>query len=357
MKKWIGLLLAALLGGWAMTLELDLNTGPDTPEADVRYTNLDPMPQAEASVSGMLKRYLFEPRVAARPDSTSLPVATLAADQVLADTGDTVYRLGHSTVLMVLDGALWLTDPVFSKRASPVQWAGPKRFHAPPIALDDLPPIDGVVISHNHYDHLDKWTIKRLHERVGHFLVPTGVGRTLIDWGVPAEKVQELGWWESATVGSVTLSATPAQHFSGRGLTDGNATLWASWVIATPERRVFFSGDSGYFSGFKAIGEAFGPFDLTLIETGAYDPNWPGVHMSPDQSLQAHRDLGGGHMMPIHNSTFDLAFHPWYEPLERLRQLTTQSGHRLATPIIGAPFSLERPDVTEAWWRPLMVAG
>jgi len=281
----------------------------------------------------------------------ALPVRALTREQLLAAPDNTLYRLGHSTILMKLNGEFWLTDPVFSKRASPVQWAGPARFHAPPIRIAELPPIKGVILSHNHYDHLDYAAIRELEAKTEYFLAPLGVGDTLVSWGVPAAKVKQLGWWESTTAGSLKLTATPAQHFSGRTLWDGNKTLWASWVIESGDLKVFFSGDTGYFKGFKEIGDKFGPFDLTLVETGAYDPNWPDIHMQPRESMQAHIDLRGKVMLPIHNGTFDLSMHSWDDPFEQITALAAARGQTLATPAIGEALDIAQPQATGAWWR------
>lgn len=280
-----------------------------------------------------------------------LPMQALTHEQLIAAPDNTLYRLGHSTILMKLNGDFWLTDPVFSKRASPVQWAGPARFHAPPIGIAELPPIKGVILSHNHYDHLDYAAIRQLAEKTEYFLAPLGVGDTLVSWGVPVHKVRQLGWWESVSAGSLTLTATPAQHFSGRSLWDSNKTLWASWVIDSGDLRVFFSGDSGYFKGFKEIGDRFGPFDLTLMETGAYDPNWPDIHMQPKESMQAHIDLRGKVMLPIHNGTFDLSMHSWDDPFEQITALAQARGQALATPMIGEALNIAQPQGTGAWWR------
>jgi len=281
----------------------------------------------------------------------ALPVQALTREQLLAAPDNSLFRLGHSTILLKLNGEFWLTDPVFSKRASPVQWAGPARFHAPPVSIADLPPIKGVILSHNHYDHLDYAAIRELEAKTEHFLAPLGVGDTLVSWGVPAAKVQQLGWWQSAAAGSLKLTATPAQHFSGRTLWDSNKTLWASWVIESGDLKVFFSGDTGYFKGFKEIGERFGPFDLTLMETGAYDPNWPDIHMQPRETMQAHIDLRGKVMLPIHNGTFDLAMHSWDDPFEQITALAAARGQTLATPMIGEALDIAQPQATGAWWR------
>ncbi len=281
----------------------------------------------------------------------AMPVQALTHAQLLAAPDNTLFRLGHSTILMKLNGELWLTDPVFSKRASPVQWAGPARFHAPPIGIAELPPIKGVILSHNHYDHLDYAAIRHLADKTEIFLAPLGVGDTLVSWGVPVHKVRQLGWWESVSAGSLRLTATPAQHFSGRTLWDGNKTLWASWVIESDDLRVLFSGDTGYFKGFKEIGDKFGPFDLTLMETGAYDPKWPDIHMQPKETMQAHIDLRGKVLLPIHNGTFDLAMHSWDDPLEQITALAQARGQTLATPMIGEALNIAQPQATGSWWR------
>jgi len=292
-----------------------------------------------------------------KPDTTvprtPIPVQRLTA-ATLADAPDaSLFRLGHSTLLLKLHGEFWLTDPVFSERASPVQWAGPKRFHAPPIDIDELPPIKGVILSHDHYDHLDHAAILRLAPKVELFVTPLGVGDRLIAWGVDPAKVRQLDWWQQTTVHGVQLVAAPAQHFSGRSLTDGDRTLWASWVIIAGDLRLFFSGDTGYHADFKTIGERYGPFDMTMLETGAYDAQWPDVHMQPEQTLQAHIDLKGRWLMPVHNGTFDLAMHAWHEPFDRIHALAAASSVMLATPSMGERLSLKQPHAGQRWWLEL----
>ncbi|MCC3254082.1 MBL fold metallo-hydrolase [Xanthomonas campestris] len=283
--------------------------------------------------------------------STPPPVLPLTRAQLLAAPDRSLYRLGHSTVLLKLAGGFWLTDPVFAKRASPFSFAGPKRFHAPPIALADLPPLAGVILSHNHYDHLDRATIRALADRVGVFVAPLGVGDLLVRWGVDPAKVRQLDWWDSLNVDGVQLTAPPSQHFSGRGLFDSGRSLWCSWVIQHEELRVFFSGDGGYAPHFKTIGEQLGPFDVALIENGAYDQQWPHVHMQPEQSLQAYLDVGGQTLLPIHNGTFDLAMHAWQEPLDRIVALADSAGVALVTPCMGERVDLQAPANRVRWWR------
>ncbi|KZX60491.1 hydrolase [Halioglobus sp. HI00S01] len=318
------------------------------PRADGKFEN-EAGPREMAMWEIIKARFTTE-QIDKRP-KTEVPLQRLHRADLEAADGPMLYRLGHSSVLIKLGDQYVLTDPVFSKRASPVQWAGPRRFHPVPIDFQELPRIHAVVISHDHYDHLDKGSVKRLAAQVENFVVPVGVGAHLRRWGIDATRIHELNWWQSLELEGLTLTATPAQHFSGRGLTDGNKTLWASWVIEGASAKLFFSGDTGYFDGFREIGERLGPFDITMIETGAYNKLWASVHMLPEQGLQAHLDLRGKAMLPIHNSTFDLAFHPWYEPMERATALGEEHNVNVLTPVIGAPVSVLEPSPGHAWWR------
>lgn len=318
---------------------------------DGKFRNRQPMHRSGFwKTLQILWRFTFEKPADTVP-AQPIPVQAISREQLLAAPDRSLFRLGHSTMLLKLRGEFWLTDPVFSERASPFQWMGPKRFHQPPISIDELPPIKGVILSHDHYDHLDHDAVLQLAGKVQHFITPLGVGDTLVKWGIPAEKVRQLDWWQSTQVDGLRLVATPARHFSGRGLTDGNRTLWASWVILDDDLRVFFSGDSGYFDGFKEIGKRYGPFDLTMIETGAYDHEWPDVHMQPEQTLQAHLDLGGKHLLPVHNGTFDLALHAWQDPFERIVALAEQRGVPVSTPQMGEQLNLSAPRAERRWWR------
>lgn len=280
-----------------------------------------------------------------------IPVEALSRAQLLAAPDDSVFRLGHSTMLIKLGGRFYLTDPLFSQRASPVQWAGPARFHPPPIGIADLPPIEAVILSHDHYDHLDRAAVLALAPITAHFITPLGVGERLVAWGIEAPKVRQLDWWQSTEVSGVTLVATPARHFSGRTPNDRDRTLWASWVIRHADLRLFFSGDSGYFDGFKQIGDAHGPFDLAMVETGAYDALWPDVHMQPEQTLQAFIDLQARTLMPVHNGTFDLGLHRWQEPFERIHALALARGVAITTPQMGERIDARQPAATQPWWR------
>jgi L-ascorbate metabolism protein UlaG (beta-lactamase superfamily) len=256
---------------------------------------------------------------------------------------------GHSTALIEIDGRRVLVDPVWSERVSPTPLVGPKRMHPVPARLETLPPLDAVLISHDHYDHLDLPTVRRLvNHSPAPFVAPLGVGAHLRSWGVPAERVVELDWGGQCRVRDLSLTCTEARHFSGRGLAR-NTTLWASWVIAGPQHGVYFGGDTGYMPGFAEIGARFGPFNLTLLPVGAYHEQWPDIHMNPEEAVRAHGDLGGGLLVPIHWGTFNLAFHGWSEPVRRLLVEARRADARVAVPMPGERFVASDPPERD-WW-------
>jgi L-ascorbate metabolism protein UlaG (beta-lactamase superfamily) len=261
--------------------------------------------------------------------------------------------LGHSAFLIEIDGKIILTDPVFSKRVSPFSFFGTKSFiYSENYTLDNLPPIDLVLISHDHYDHLDYQTIKKLRNSQVPFVTALGVGAHLEHWGISPERITELDWWEDYQLSEkIKLTATPARHFSGRGLADRFSTLWASWVIAGSQHRLFFGADSGYFPGFKTIGEKYGPFDLAMLECGQYSRYWPFIHLSPEETFQAANDLKAKSLLPIHWGKYKLSIHPWTEPVERLMIAAQGKELALATPKIGQVFGLKSPLPSGTWWR------
>lgn len=268
--------------------------------------------------------------------------------------------LGHATALLEIDGYRLLTDPVWSQRCSPSRTVGPQRLHPPAVPLEQLPALDAVVISHDHYDHLDMAAIRVLiRTQRAPFVVPLGVGAHLRRWGAPADRVIELDWQFSTRIGDLTLVCSPARHFSGRFLSRNN-TLWASWVITGPQHRAYFGGDSGYTRSFSEIGDRHGPFDVTLLPIGAYNTSWPDIHMNPEEAVAAHRDLNGGVggatggvLLPIHWATFRLAPHPWGEPAERLLTAAEEAGVDCAVPRPGGrvvPAAHTDP-AGDRWWR------
>ena len=267
------------------------------------------------------------------------------------DQGIRFMWVGHSTVYLEVDGTRVLIDPVWSDRASPFKIAGPRRSHPVPIVLADLPPIDVVVISHDHYDHLDPGVIRELAPLGVRFAVPLGVGADLEAWGVATDQISELDWWEGANVGSLALIATPARHFSGWQVTDRDRTLWASWTLVGPKSRVFYSGDSGWQDDFEKIGNEYGPFDLTIMKCGAYGDGWPDIHINGIQAVKAHQLLKGRKMLPVHWLTFDLALHPWEEPIVQAVETGAELGVEVVTPQLGELIDLQERSTTTRWWE------
>ncbi len=272
-------------------------------------------------------------------------------------TGLRATWLGHSTVLLELDGIRVLTDPVWGSRASPVPLLGPKRFQPVPVPLEALPDVDLVLISHDHYDHLDYPTIRALAHRSVPFVTSLGVGAHLEAWGVPPARITELEWWESYELRGLRVTAAPSQHFSGRTIKTRNSTLWSSFVVRTERHAVFFSGDTGLTSEYAQIRERLGPFDLLMLEVGGWDPAWGDMHLGPRHALKAAELLGNGVFLPVHWATFSLAMHAWDEPAETLLELSTTSAAQLVMPMLGEPFE---PGLVSQrivpWWREVVCA-
>lgn len=318
------------------------------------YNSIEtPMQLQNDSFFNTMKDFLFggENRV---PDSSIpyLKIDSLALNYRNTDEAKVIW-LGHSSVLISFEGFIFLTDPMFGKRASPVSFMGPKRFNDTlPLSLKHISKIDAIIISHDHFDHLDYKTIKKLHSRTDKFFVPLGVGAHLEEWGVHPNKIVELDWWEESQFQTdIKLVATPTRHFSGRGLNDRNETLWTSWVIKSEKHSIYFGGDSGYSPSFKEIGEKYGPFDLTMLECGAYNKSWPYIHMKPEETAQAHLDLQGKVLLPIHWAQFNLSLHPWTEPIERLLKKADLEKITVTTPKIGESFMVNGTQPQNDWWR------
>jgi L-ascorbate metabolism protein UlaG (beta-lactamase superfamily) len=262
--------------------------------------------------------------------------------------------LGHSSLMINIDGYKIMTDPVFEKSVS---FFGPSRYNGDvPLDTVQLPEIDLVLISHNHYDHLNKPSIERLSRITKKFIVPLAVGAELEDCGVAREKIIELDWWEEYRIDTqLMIAATPAQHFSGRGLGDRDETLWASFVIMGPHHKIYFSGDTGYFDGFKTIAKKYGPFDMAFLETGAYNEKWHHIHMFPEETVQASIDLGSKVLHPIHWATFNLSLHSWYDPMERLTRAADSLNVVVATPIVGETTVFGEYIPTNKWWEEMII--
>jgi L-ascorbate metabolism protein UlaG (beta-lactamase superfamily) len=262
--------------------------------------------------------------------------------------------IGHASSIIEIDGVRILIDPVWEERASPTSWSGPKRFFPAPLQLNSLPPIDAVIVSHDHYDHLGANTIRALARLAAveraQWMTPLGVGAVLKQFGVPATQCIEMNWMDSTRVGAVEITALPARHFSGRSLFNRFETLWASFALAGPAHRVYYGADSGEWEGFREIGQRFGPFDLTMLEIGASNPLWADIHMGPEGAVRSFRALGGhGLLMPIHWGLFDLALHHWKEPIEKI---WTVEGLKLWSPTPGLPSGvIPGEELRSEWWR------
>jgi L-ascorbate metabolism protein UlaG (beta-lactamase superfamily) len=274
-------------------------------------------------------------------------------------SGLRVTWFGHSSMLLEIDGVRVLIDPVWDQRAAPTRWAGPKRFFAPTLLLEEIPAIDAVLVSHDHFDHLGKATVQRLSKLVSfakvQWVTSLGVGKILQRFGVAGERIVELDWTQSIGLagGGCVITSLPARHFSGRSLFNRFETLWASFAIKGDEHNVYYGADSGWWEGFAEIGADYGPFDLTLLEIGAFNELWKDIHMGPDGAAQAYAALGGperaGLPMPIHWGLFDLALHGWRQPIERLVDIALEQGWPLFAPEPGLP--TEVLALQSDWWR------
>lgn len=313
------------------------------------FVNLEPTELATASeqrtgMGDFLVGYFF-------PPAGKVPAALLPSEKLdirkLHD-GALVW-FGHSAVLLQTAGKRLLLDPAFY-RASPLPFGGNPFPQQHPTLPPDLPPLDAVLLSHDHYDHLDYRTILELKDKTGHFYVPLGVKAHLQRWGIADDKITELDWYENAALGDIKITLTPARHFSGRNFTNRNTALWGSWVVQSPGFSLFFNGDSGYGKHFREIGERFGPFDVALMENGAYNSSWAQIHMKPEQSVQAALDVRARMVVPIHWAKYDLALHEWREPIERFTAAAKEQPLQVATPRIGEVFDYRSPPQRD-WWR------
>ncbi|HEY9115699.1 MAG TPA: MBL fold metallo-hydrolase [Bacteroidales bacterium] len=302
----------------------------------------------------------FSPLPNTTPDS-NLPVEKIDSVSIAEYIGPTrLFWFGHSTFLVQVNNKNILIDPMFGPVPAPHPMLGSKRFSKElPIEIEQLPQIDAVIISHDHFDHLDYGSIQKLKNKVKMFYTPLGVGVHLQKWGVEKERIVELDWWQETTFEDLTFVCTPAQHFSGRGLTDRGCTQWGSWIIQSESDNIYFSGDSGYGPHFLEIGKLYGPFDFAMLECGQYNTMWQEIHMLPEETAQAGIDLQAKRFMPIHWGTFKLALHPWTEPVERVSKKAKELDIELVTPKIGEPImitdSIDYPK--EEWWAKGMGPG
>ncbi len=305
---------------------------------DGKFQNLVPTPMSGENTSMWKNGLKFLKKGGEREPNKVIETNKFDKEAFLKkDAGIAVAWFGHSSLILNINGTIILTDPVFSETASPVSFMGVKRFnYTNQFEVEDMPEIDVVLISHDHYDHLDYHTILKLKNKARKFYVPLGVAAHLIHWGIEEEKIVELDWWDKNELSdSLQFIATPSRHFSGRKGVDKDYTLWCSWVIKSNNSSVYYCGDSGYGDHFKQIGDKYGPFDLTLMECGQYNEGWPYIHMMPEQSVQAHVDLKGKTMIPIHWGKFNLSLHKWTEPIERAKKHAEVLSVELLSPIPG----------------------
>lgn len=312
---------------------------------------VDTIPRVEPDLWKVMRRWLGSNPYGS-PAEPPPVLARATSEFAGSPLGVRVTWFGHSTLLVELEGRRVLLDPVFAERCSPSRFIGPRRFHPVPIAIDALPPLDAVVISHDHYDHLDHRSVVALAKRGVPFVVPLGVGAHLEYWGVPPASIHELDWWQETSLAGLTFVATPARHFSGRGL-GADQTLWSGWALIGRERRAYYSGDTAMFEGFAQIGERLGPFDISMIEVGAYDTLWADLHLGPEQAIEAHRAARGGVLVPVHWGTFNLALHGWTEPMERVLMAAHAAGVTVVTPRPGQSIDSAAPPPPERWWPSL----
>lgn len=358
-------------GGWALRAFHDapaaLGAGPAAISRAAQgspnyrggvFHNLEPSAAIKIDVEEN-RLVLFEMFSSGSHSRPKKPVPLADPPTLVGSEPLSVTWLGHATALVEIDGYRLLTDPVWAERCSPARSVGPQRLHPPPLPLEGLPALDAVLISHDHYDHLDMNTVRQLaRTQRSVFVTALGVGAHLREWGIPAARVVELDWGSSYSIDDLVLTCLPARHFSGRFLSRNN-TLWSSWSIAGPQHRAYFGGDTGYTASFTDIGAQHGPFDVTLLPIGAYNKSWPDIHMNPEEAVRAHRDVnadGGGLLVPIHWGTFRLAPHPWGEPADRLVAAAADAGVDIAVPkpggrVLPAAQGLADPAALEPWWR------
>ncbi|NRD20203.1 MBL fold metallo-hydrolase [Winogradskyella eckloniae] len=324
---------------------------------DGKFNNTNPVPKNLSFSETMALAYtFFTTKVPNGRPKEDLKATKIDSTSIVNYKGEArMIWFGHSSFLLQINGKIILLDPMFGKVAAPLDILGGNRFNAEfPIEIEKLPQIDAVIFSHDHYDHLDYKTILKIKDKTNHFFVPLGISAHLEAWNIPTHKITELDWWQDTQFEGLNLICTPAQHFSGRKLNNGQSTLWSSWIIESSTENIFFSGDSGYASHFKAIGDAYGPFDLALMECGQYNEKWSDIHMMPEETAQAGIDVKAKKIMPIHWAGFKLALHEWTDPINRVMTKAKTLNLEVITPTIGQQI-LVKDSINDysQWWKNL----
>jgi L-ascorbate metabolism protein UlaG (beta-lactamase superfamily) len=361
--KWTGLLIVvALIGTAAIVLRVgsgDVGALPDgtlldrikqSPEYNGdEFVNTEKTHELrEGSTWDVVREYLFGSEQ--RRPSQPLPSVSADLSAFQSDSSLEVCWLGHSSALIRIDGVTLLVDPVFDETVS-LRVGHTDRFQPAPLSRENLPHIDAVLISHDHYDHLERSTAEYLGKKGVMYLVPLGIGAELRSWHVPDSLIVDLDWWEHVRIGDVALVCTPARHSSGRTFLRANMTLWCSWTVLGSHHRLYYAGDTGPTRSFYDVGEKYGPFDITLLPIGGYSKDWPDIHLTPEQAVDAEKALRGKLLLPIHWGTFDVAFHSWDEPIRRLEISARDQGVRIITPRLGEVVDVGRETPTDSWWR------
>jgi L-ascorbate metabolism protein UlaG (beta-lactamase superfamily) len=308
----------------------------------------NPQPMFSNLRGGILQ--IFESKPGEEPDRPVPTVDSSAVYKTPPATGLRVTWFGHSSMLLEIDGVNVVVDPFWSERTSPFGWLGPKRWYPPPVPMDHLPRVDVVVISHDHYDHLDRASVQALYERGARFIVPLGIASHLVGWGIPNDRITQLDWWQEARVGALTIVSTPSRHASGRLSARSDQTLWTGYALVGPHHRVFYSGDTGLNDSFPDVGEKYGPFDVSFIEAGQYDAQWPDWHLGPEQAVLVHQEVRARTLIPVHWGLVKLAHHAWTEPPERILAAARCAHVDVLIPEPGQAVEPTTHPVVPRWW-------
>lgn len=319
---------------------------------DGKFEN--PLPMYTNVRGGILQ--IFKSAPGEEPDAPVPTVDSASLYKTPPASGLRVTWFGHSSMLLEIDGTNVVVDPLWSERASPFSWLGPKRWYAPPASIDELPRVDAVIVSHDHYDHLDRASIQAFNARGVRFIVPLGVASHLRGWGVPAARITELDWWQDTTVGNVKIVSTPSRHASGRLNARSDVTLWTGYALIGSAHRVFYSGDTGFNDTFADVGTKYGPFDVSLIESGQYDAQWPDWHLGPEQAMKVHEEVRGKVLIPVHWGLIKLAHHAWTEPPERILAAAKCTHAEVLVPEPGQAVEPTTHPVVPRWWPSQHVA-